>query len=141
MNLNQQPANESVDPSKRRLLGGLVAGVTLTAAGIMGAKLIEGDNSISTLHEHFKGQEQSYSHAQEAVDLLITEMGTKGLIQIKTIGDGSDKVAYLRDFITNHMTSDAARPYEGSVKDDFRKGVYTKELLLSIKEEAAKYKK
>jgi hypothetical protein len=93
---------------------------------------------MNALREKFLGKEESFSHAEEAVTLLLLEMKKEKITSLSTVGGcyRSNELVELRDFLTDHLSSKSASRYGSDIVKAFSQGNYNERFLQEIKKEA-----
>lgn len=125
------------EPSKGRR--GFLRGVVAGAVGLyVGNKYLEKEKQVNEFAERFEGKEKSYSVASEASLLLITEMTMSNIDSIRLSGTGhaNDRVEILRTYLFRHLTTKGIGDKYSIQKEILEHGVFTKENLQAINQEA-----
>lgn len=132
-------SDEPENPGRRGLLRGIVGGAVIGVLGVVGVnKYIQKENTLNNLYLSFKGEEENFSKAHEAADMLIHEMDKANIEKIKVSGTGSsnEQIDILRDFLTSHINSHVGHKYTVR-KELLDSGFYTKDTLAAISSEAS----
>lgn len=137
---NERDENGNIkNPKRREFIRGIIAGVagaaTVAGVQILGNKYIEKEKELNRLVTTFEGKQEDFSYAVNAMNSLIAEMQAENLSKVKISGTGSshEKIDFLRDFITQHLTSKVSSKYPQSVKETiFKNGFYTVDSLAEL---------
>lgn len=127
------PSSEEVPQKGRR---GFLRGIIAGGVGLyVGNKYLEKEKELNKLFATFEGKQEDFSSVVNAMNGLIVEMHAENLTKVKLSGTGgtNEKINYLRDFITQHLTSKVSTKYPQSIKElIFKSGFYSIDSLAEL---------